>query len=169
MEHGGYLGNIDEEVSSIKEKLDQHFKYSILAHLKTAIERYALLDKKKPIKIIYRFIDFRRVKRNASVRYYREWYIIYVRSDLSIKKQRYLIGHELSHILISLMEEKIYNPGVRQVSKKRESFASLLSYEFHIEQSKQYKKISNSSDFIYHPKDYDKIKQEILTICSNKK
>ena len=156
----------NDSISSIRKDLKPFFKLSILAHLKTAIEQYAIARTGNPCSIIYRFVENELRSKKASIKYFKGGYIVYVKATLSLNEQRYLIGHELSHILISLMEDKIYNPKHRKYDNDREKLASLLSYQFHIDQSDQYK--NNTADFIYKEEDYDSLKNRILETCSNK-
>ncbi len=96
----------------------------------------------------------------AFVQYYgADRYIIFIASNqgLSDEEKRILVAHELSHILISLLDEENYNPTTRSYSDGREYVASLLSVLMVLSRSSFYE--ADKENFIYN--DDDKLKELI--------
>lgn len=121
-----------------------------LAHYKFAIESLIKKYKNQLTYICYTERELSSEYVGANVRYYRGGYIISVANnkDYNDEEKRIHIGHELSHILIDLLNDKIYNSASFSQPENKEFIASLLSLLVHMLQSNFYKE--KSTKFIYN-------------------
>lgn len=145
------------------------------AHYKHAIELLSSKINKEVTKIYYdidKEVDILPSGKRATVQYLHGGYNITIAGKLSPKQKRILIGHELGHILISLLhivaqsgKSEIYkSDNHNHYPEGREWLASLFCYIMHIRQSDHYRNDS-LQDFIYHHEDETqctKIKQGLL-------
>lgn len=121
--------NLAQVINDFQVAFKEPLEDSRLAHFKYAIEDIDRTLNSKIRPIIYdKFSKLNGVGNDDSfVSYTQRGYIVSINEELDSHNKRFLIGHELSHILISITKDQIYSTN-QNVDKNRERVASILSY-----------------------------------------
>ena len=140
--------SVDTLQEAFTEALNNSLENACLAHFNYAIQDLQRKQYNRIVSIIYEEVDYLPTGNKATVRYIEGGYIIYTIKRLEVKERRIRIAHELSHILISSLQDKLYNPNVNTYQhKEREQVANILSLLMIKSQSNFYKE--KASDYIY--------------------